>query len=204
VTRDDATIARDAIARQHDPFTHGSTPQLISVSKTKRRSPAPKALSFAATTVVLSLLASHARAELHETTPVPSLQAVQPLRMEIAPRASLMTSPFFLLLPIGISGRASFRSSTRAAKRSIVTFGDNDSLCLGARCAPRIGSMLTLEPGAAEKSGSTHAVESIGIGKAALALFKNPVPKTQAGYAFGVSPMFACGGGGLEIRLAWF
>jgi hypothetical protein len=173
-------------------------------SKHKRVAPARKAASFTFTLFMMSVLASRARAELHDATPVASLQAAQPLRMEIAPRASLMTPPFFLLLPIGISGRASFRSSTRAAKRSIVSFGDDDSLCLGARCAPRLGSRLMLEPGAAEKSGSTHAVESIGIGKAALALFKNPVPKTQAGYAFGVSPMFACGGGGLEIRLAWF
>jgi hypothetical protein len=124
--------------------------------------------------------------------------------MEIAPRASLMMPPFFVLLPIGVSGRASFRSSTRAPKRSMVTFGDDDSLCLGARCAPRLGSRLMLEPGVAERSGSTNAVESIGIGKAALALFKSPVPKTKTSYAFGISPMFACGGGGLEIRLAWF
>jgi len=154
--------------------------------------------------IVLSLLATRARAELHDATPMASLQAAQPLRMEIAPRASLMTPPFFLLLPIGISGRASFRSSTRAAKRTMVTFGDDDSLCLGARCAPRLGSRLTLEPGVAETSGSKHAVESIGIGKAALKLFANPVPKRQGSYAFGVSPMFACGGGGLEMRLAWW
>jgi hypothetical protein len=177
---------------------------LNSVSKTKRRSLARKLLTFIATTAVLSLMASRARAELHDATPVASLQAAQPLRMEIAPRASLMTAPFFLLLPIGISGRASFRSSTRAAKKSIVTFGDDDSLCLGARCAPRIGSVLTLEAGVAERSGSTHAVESLGIGKAALALFKNPVPKTRTSYAFGVSPMFACAGGGLELRVTWW
>jgi len=174
------------------------------VSKTKRFATIRKAASFTVTMALMSLLASRARAELHDVTPVASLQAVQPLRMEIAPRASLMTPPFFLLLPIGISGRASFRSSTRTTKRSIVTFGDDDSLCLGARCAPRIGGKLTLEPGAAEKSGSTHAVESIGIGKAALALFKSPVPKPKASYAFGISPMFACAGGGLEMRVTWW
>lgn len=124
--------------------------------------------------------------------------------MEIVPRANVMPAPFFLLLPIGVSGRASFRTSTRVEKPSMVTFGADDSLCLGARCAPRLGSRLVLQPGAAETAGSRHAVESIGIGKAALKLFATPVPKRSATYAFGVSPMFACSGGGLEMRIAWW
>lgn len=168
-----------------------------------RRSPAEKVLSFVTTTAALSLMATRARAELHDPNPVASFHATQPLRLEIGARTSRMPPPFFLLLPIGISGRESFRSSTRAAKKAMVTFGDDDSLCLGARCAPRLGSVLTLEAGVAERAGSTHAVESIGIGKAALALFKSPVLKPRASYAFGVSPMFACAGGGFEMRITW-
>jgi hypothetical protein len=124
--------------------------------------------------------------------------------MELAPHFRTMTTPFFLLLPIGISGRSSFRSITRSSMSRMVTFGGDGPLCLGARCAPRLGSKLTLEPGVAEKAGSTHAVESIGIGKAALALFATPTPKKNAGAAFGVSPMFACSGAGLEIRISWW
>lgn len=179
-------------------------PQLTQSSKNKSVATLRKAASFTVTLAVMSLMASRAYGELRDSTPVASLQAAQPLRMEIAPRASLMTTPFFLLLPIGISGRASFRTSTRTSKRSIVTFGDGDVLCLGARCAPRIASALVLEPGAAAKKGSTSAVESIGIGKAALKLFASPMPKRTESYAFGLSPMFACGGGGLEMRLAWW
>jgi hypothetical protein len=201
--RDDATTRRRApnAARRHASPQY---PQLNQFQKNKSVTTIRKAASFTVTLAIMSLMASRARGELHDTSPVASLQAAQPLRMEFAARASLMSAPFFLLLPIGISGRASFRSSTRAEKRSIVTFGDGDVLCLGARCAPRIGSALVLEAGAAEKKGSTTAVESIGIGKAALKLFASPMPKRTESYAFGLSPMFACGGGGLEMRLAWW
>jgi hypothetical protein len=188
---------------QYPSLTHLSknVPRARSFTTTIR-----KAASFTVTLAVMSLMASRARGELRDPTPLASLQAGQPLRMEVASRAILLTPPFFLLLPIGISGRASFRSSMRArgAERSIVTFGDGDALCLGARCAPRIGASLVLEPGVAEKKGSTAAVASIGIGKAAIALFASPVPKRSASYAFGFSPMFACGGGGLAMRLAWW
>jgi hypothetical protein len=195
-----------ARARRHPSPQYPQYPHLTHVSKDRFLTTIRKAASFTVTLAVMSLVASRARGELRDSAQVASLQAAQTLRMEIAPRASLMTSPFFLLLPIGISGRASFRSSTRARgpERSIVTFGDGDALCLGARCAPRIGASLVLESGVAEKKGSTTAVESIGIGKAALKLFASPVPKRTASYAFGLSPMFACGGGGLEMRLAWW
>lgn len=187
-------------ARRRDPRQY---PQLLKkyVSKTKRGARLRKAGSFTFTLLVMSLMASRARAELHQAPRLSFLRAVQPLHMELAPHASLMTPPFFLLLPIGISGRTSFRSTTaRIELRTIVTFGAADALCLGARCAPRIGSMSTLEPGVAARSGSTHAVESFGLGKAALKLFANPVPK-PGGVAFGVSPMFACAGAGLELRM---
>jgi hypothetical protein len=181
---------------------------LIHASKHKRVAWLRKAATITATTLLLSVATSHARAELHDTARVASLQAAQPLRMELSPLGPhfrTMTTPFFLLLPIGISGRSSFRSSTRSSTSRMVTFGGDDGpLCLGARCAPRLGSTLTLEPGVAEKAGSTHAVESIGIGKAALALFASPIPKKNASAAFGVSPMFACSGAGLEIRISWW
>jgi hypothetical protein len=178
---------------------------LIHVSKTKRVASLRKASTFIAATLLLSVATSRARAELHETAAVSSLQAAQPLRMELAPHLRTMTTPFFLLLPIGISGRSSFRSSTRSSTSRMVTFGGDDGpLCLGARCAPRLGSTLTLDAGVAEKAGSTHAVESIGIGKAALALFASPIPKKHASAAFGVSPMFACSGAGLEMRISWW
>jgi hypothetical protein len=175
------------------------------VRKTKCVARLRKAAAFTVTMIVLNVVASHARAELHDGAQVLSLQAAHPARMELAlPHIRMMTTPFFLLLPIGVSGHESFRSSVSAAKQSIVTFGEGDVLCLGARCAPRIGSKLMLEDGVAERTGSTNAVESIGIGKAALALFAPPKPKKSTGYAFGVSPMFALGGAGLELRAAWW
>jgi hypothetical protein len=179
---------------------------LTHASKAKRVASLRKASTFIAATLLLSVATSRARAELNDTAAVvPSLQAAQPLRMELAPHFRTMTTPFFLLLPIGISGRSSFRSSTRSARSRMVTFGRDDGpLCLGARCAPRLGSKLTLEAGVAEKAGSTHAVESIGIGRAALALFASPIPKKHASAAFGVSPMFACSGAGLETRVSWW
>lgn len=205
------TTTREHHARRHD---HDDTtlpqypqyPQLNhpASKKIKRVARLRKGATFTVTTLLLSVASSHARAELHDTGQVASLQAAQPLRMEIAPHIRMMAAPFFLLLPIGVSGRASFRSATHTSKRSLVTFGDGDVLCLGARCAPRLGSKLALEPGAAEKAGSTHAVESIGIGKAALALFAAPIPKKHASAAFGVSPMFACSGAGLEMRVSWW
>jgi hypothetical protein len=176
------------------------------VRKTKGVARLRKAAAFTVTTIALSVVASHARAELHDGAQVLSLQAAHPAQMELAlPHVRMMTTPFFLLLPIGVSGRASFRLPTRSSKRPMVSFGGEEGpLCLGARCAPRIGSKLMLEPGVAERSGSTNAVESIGIGKAALALFAAPIPKKNASAAFGVSPMFACSGAGLEMRISWW
>jgi hypothetical protein len=68
---------------------------------------------------------------------------------------------------------------------------------------PHMG--VDVDPKTATPTASTQAIEAIGpIGSAALALFARPVPTRVSPVAMKVLPLFALGGGGLELRGAFW
>jgi hypothetical protein len=133
---------------------------------------------------------------------LPSLGNIRPPFGYVEPfHLAGVQAPFFLVFPIGVSGLRSFRSSTRA-EPPVALFRNAESLCLGERCwhAPSDDD----DGKTAGEKGSTRAITGIPIGAAALKLFASPVPKAHDLIAMKVAPMFALGGGGLEVRCAWW
>jgi hypothetical protein len=123
-------------------------------------------------------------------------------------RSSIVWTPSFSAFSIGMSGMSLFRSGTHV--RTVPAFGVRQepwALCIGPSCPGRVLKAADSggDPGAAAKAGSTRLITDIGpVAVKALGLFSTPVPSREHPVAMRVSPMFACGGGGLEMRAAWW
>lgn len=79
------------------------------------------------------------------------------------------------------------------------------AMCLGAACGIPRAVDLEIDPKTAGTASGKRLVEGIGpVAVAALAIFAAPVPKRSRALAMAVSPMFALGGAGLELRAAWW
>ncbi|MDB4935775.1 MAG: hypothetical protein JWP87_2747 [Labilithrix sp.] len=154
-------------------------------------------LAVVAAIVVPMLGAAPARAELIGATD-------PPLAFEFALPMKVTTPPFFLVMPISLSRQKSFRSITQLPPPlpiDLTALGK--PLCLGASCAPK-HTALDSDGNPAGAAESARIISGLGIGAKALALFSSPVPKRSSSIAMGVSPMFAFGGGGLEMRCVWW
>lgn len=135
---------------------------------------------------------------------LPSLGNIRPPFGYVEPlHLAGVQAPFFLVFPIGVSGLGSFRSSMRV-EPPLALFRNAESLCLGERCWRAPSADEGLNGKTAGEAGSTRAITGIPIGAAALKLFASPVPKANHLLAMKVAPMFALGGGGLEVRCAWW
>jgi hypothetical protein len=154
--------------------------------------------------IVAILASAPVRAEMIGAT-APGRTQAQRLELAFEVRADmhLAMTPLFLFLPIGISGDGSFRSSTHAPQLQLDTRALGNALCLGASCTPRT-TPVDMKGNPAGAAESERLIKSFGLGSAALALFAAPVPKNKNALAMGVSPMFALGGGGLEMRMVWW
>ena len=79
------------------------------------------------------------------------------------------------------------------------------SFCLSAACSFPRTEGLDADPMSSAPNQSRRMIEGIGpIAVAALALFSTPPLKQSQSVVIRVSPMFALGGAGLEMRGAWW
>ena len=79
------------------------------------------------------------------------------------------------------------------------------AMCLDAVCARSRAVNVDVDPQTAGTASGKRLVDGLGpVAVAALALFSAPVPKRTRAMAMAVSPMFALGGAGLELRAAWW
>lgn len=119
-------------------------------------------------------------------------------------------TPAFSALSIGVSERTSFRSSMRVRFASLVSARANApwKLCVGPNCpgpASSGTSPIDADGSRAMKAGSLRLINNLGpMAVAALGLFSSPRASETHPIAMRVSPMFALGGGGLEMKCAWW
>jgi hypothetical protein len=119
-------------------------------------------------------------------------------------RTSIVSTPAFAAFAIGVSGQASFRSTSSAGSFAVPR--EAWSLCIGRPACPTYGRSPTAgDAGSSVKAGSIRLITDLGpVGATALGLFANPVATPARPVALRLAPMFACGGGGLEMRAAWW
>jgi hypothetical protein len=118
-------------------------------------------------------------------------------------RTGMSMGPFMPLpvLSLGVWRRGSFRWSPGP---TLANETRSLGLALCVTCElPHMG--VDVDPRTATPTASRRAIEAIGpIGSGALALFASPVPTRASPVVMRVLPMFALGGGGLELRGGWW
>ena len=125
-------------------------------------------------------------------------------------RSGIVWTPAFSALSIGVSEQTSFRSSMRVRFASLVSASANApwKLCVGPNCPGRASSgtsPVDADGSRAMKAGSLRLINNLGpMAIAALGLFSSPRASETHPIAMRVSPMFALGGGGLEMKCAWW
>jgi hypothetical protein len=174
-------------------------------------------------TLIAMLAAAPVRAEVIGAM-LPGRSPAQRVAVERAPHLHLafeigvemkLATPRLLSISRALSGRPSFRALTHLgaqpldtaalAKAAFDSSPLGTSLCLGVACSPRSTRGDTGPDGRPSGANeSARLISSIGIGSAALKMFASPVPKKASAMALGVSPMFALGGGGVEMRCVWW
>ncbi len=126
---------------------------------------------------------------------------------DASPREIVSTPAFSPLrvVAIGVWDAEWLRWTTPAAPLALEKRNYGLSSCFGATCILPRSAALDVDPKTATPTASTRAILGIGpIGAAALAMFScPPLPKSRA-MAMHVAPMFALGGGGLEMRGVWW
>jgi hypothetical protein len=123
-------------------------------------------------------------------------------------RPGFVWTPAFSALSIGVSEQTSSRSSMSVTFASLLTpQAPPWKLCVGPTCPGRAteSGPVDADGSGAMKAGSLRLVHDLGpAAQAALGLFSSPVASERHPVAMRVSPMFALGGGGVEMRCAWW
>lgn len=191
------------------------------MSFVSKRTVARKATPFiVATTVAVVTMLAPSRADAELLWPsVPTLTWgvgiaawMPPHELRFAPvlRASIVATPAFSAFAIGLSGLAltSFRSDARLGLVLRFPLREPLPLCIGPSCPGQVsssGPSSDEEASASAKAGSMRLITGLGpVAVAALGLFSTPVATEAHPVVMRVSPMFAFGGGGLEMKCAWW
>lgn len=118
-----------------------------------------------------------------------------------APRPGAVSIRRFPIFWVGVPGNGSLGPNTRIVTLVNSPHGDVFTLCLASRCPAPWTLRPDADPASYGASASARVVAGFGaVGAAALALFSSPTPKRYGSLAIRLSPMFAFGGAGLEIR----
>lgn len=150
----------------------------------------------------VAALPASARAETSAVRARSRTTTLEPLEFRFSP----LPTAHYLVLPIGVAGEASLGASPRAGAITIDARRGAWSICLGLKCqGARVAGESVVDTSRAASSGSVKLITDLGpIGTAALALFSDPTLRSTRALAMRVAPMFALGGGGLEMRCIWW
>jgi hypothetical protein len=188
------------------------------VSKSKRVARRATSRVVAVAIVALTTMGATSRASAELMRPnVPTLtwgagisgwMPPHEVRFASATRVGIVWTPSFSAFSIGLAGQGALRSVTQVTLApALASRSEPWSLCIGPTCPGRARSSSDAngDPDASMKAGSMRLINGIGpIAVTALKLFSSPVATAAHPVAMRVSPMFAFGGGGLEMRCAWW